>query len=340
MPPDDTLTQIPAALGPHEFTALAEQHRRALQAHCYRMVGSPQEAEELTQEALLRAWRGRDTYAGRAPLRAWLYKIATNLCLDALARRPRRSLPMTRGAAATPDAPVPPELTEPIWLEPIPDDLAAGEESNPEARYSLHESLTLAFLTALHRLPPRQRAVLILRDVLDWPADEVAGLLNLSVPAVKSLLHRARSALSGYYPAGSSQSDPRPDLDQARRGLLERYVRAWEAADVEALTALLKSEATFSMPPTPAWYQGRENVRALVARTIFAGPARGRWRLLPLRANSQPGFGLYRLDESAGGYGAYGIQVLTLDGAEIADIITFRSPGLARVFQLPATLPA
>lgn len=321
------------ALPAHEFAGLVEPFRRQLQAHCYRLLGSSLEAEDLTQETLLRAWQRRGTYAGRAPLRAWLYKIATNLCLDALARRPRRTVPRTRGAASSPETPVPAEVHEPIWLEPMPDDVAAGEEANPEARYTLHESLTLAFITALHLLPPRQRAVLLLRDVLDWPAADVAEMLGLTVPAVKSLLHRARSALAIYYPAGSP-----PHLDDSRRDLLDRYLRAWEEADVAAFTTLLKSDAAFSMPPIPAWYQGRKNIRVLVSRTVFGGPARGRWRLLPCRANFQTAFGLYRRDE-AGHYRPYGIQVLAFAGRQIAEVITFRAPGLFRLFNLPDCLP-
>src|SRR5687767_2399225 len=168
-----------AAADQHEFSMLSEPHRLELQAHCYRMLGSLLEAEEAVQETLLRAWRRRETYAGRAPLRAWLYKIATNQCLDALARRPRRAVPRTRGPAGNPAEPIPADVNEPVWLEPFPDELLAPEEAGPEARFSQRESVTLAFVAALHVLPPRQRAVLLLRDVLDWPASEAASLLDL-----------------------------------------------------------------------------------------------------------------------------------------------------------------
>ena len=335
----DTATERLHRLSQQEFGALAEQHRRELQAHGYRLLGSAQEAEDLVQETLLRAWRRRETFEGRASFRAWLYKIATNLGLDMLRQRARRTLPVARGPVASTDEPIPPDVREPIWLEPFPDDLLVSGEANPEARYSARESVSLAFMTALHLLPPRQRAVLLLRDVLDWQASEVAELLDMTVPGVKSTLHRARATLGKYYPSPALDTPPAPALDEAKRDLLQRYVRAWEAADMEGLMALLTTEATFSMPPVPAWYQGRENVGALVAKTIFSGQAKGRWRLLPTRANGQPAFGLYRRDQTDGGYAVYGIQVVTLAGDEIADITTFRTPALGALFNLPARLP-
>ncbi len=323
-----------ASLDPQEFSVLSEPHRRELQVHCYRMLGSLLEAEEAVQETLLRAWRRRETYAGRAPLRAWLFKIATNHCLDHLARRPRRAIPKTRGPAADLANPIPPDVNEPVWLEPYPDDLLAPEDANPEARVSQRESVALAFVAALHLLPARQRAILILRDVLEWPAGEVAELLEISVPAVKSALHRARTTLGRHYPAASGETVRPEALDDARREQLAKYVQAWEAADADGLAALLKDEATFSMPPIPAWYQGRETIRSLVGRTIFAGPAQGRWRLVPTRANGQPAFDLYRVDASAGVHRAYAIQVVTWAGSEVADVITFRVPALFGRFGL------
>ena len=206
-------------LSQQEFGVLVERHRRELQAHGYRLLGSVQEAEDLVQETFLRAWRRRDTFEGRASFRAWLYKIATNLGLDTLkqrARRARRTLPVARQAASTPDQPIPPGFLEPIWLEPFPDELLAAEDANPDARYSVRESVTLAFMTALHLLPPRQRAVLILRDVLDWQAGEAADLLDMTVPGVKSALHRARATLSSRYPAGRAEAPPARALDEAR----------------------------------------------------------------------------------------------------------------------------
>jgi RNA polymerase sigma-70 factor (ECF subfamily) len=325
------------ALDQNAFSALTEPHRRELQAHCYRLVGSLREAEDLVQETFLRAWRRRDTFEGRAPLRAWLHKIATNICLDALVRRPRRSLPISRGAVASLDDPIPPSINEPIWLEPFPDDLLAPEDADPAARYSLRESVTLAFMTSLHLLPPRQRAVLILRDVLDWPASEVADFLGVTVPAVKSALHRARTTLVSHYPVRQIENMAVHKLDETARAQLERYVHVWETADADGLAALLRDDATFSMPPIPSWYQGPEAIRALVSQTVFSGQANRRWRLLPTRANGQPAFGLYRRNE-AGTYNAYGIQVVTLAGKLVADITTFQVPALATYFNLPLTL--
>jgi RNA polymerase sigma-70 factor (ECF subfamily) len=320
-----------------EFTALTEPHRRELRAHCYRMLGSVQEAEEMVQETLLRAWNRRETYEGRSTLRAWLYKIATNLCLDSLRKRPRRSLPIARQEASNLERPIPASINEPIWLEPYPDDLPAPDESDPEVRYSKQESIRLAFITSLHLLPPRQRAVLILRDVLGWQADEVAETLEQSVPSVKSALHRARSTMAKHQRTLQRERISPHLTDEQLRHQLDRYVEAWETADVAKLVSLLKDDSTFSMPPIPSWYRGAKNIGALVGKTIFAGQASGRWRLWPTRANNQPGFGLYRLNE-AGSYDGYGIQVVTFDGKQIADITTFRVPALMPLFNLTSTL--
>lgn len=334
-------TQLPANLRDIDrqaFGALAESHRGELRTHCYRMLGSVQEAEEMVQETLLRAWNRRATYEGRSTFRAWLYRIATNLCIDTLRQRPRRGLPVTREEASTLERPIPASINEPIWLEPYADDLSAPEEANPEARYSKNESIRLAFLAALHLLPARQRAVLILRDVLDWQANEVAEALEQTVPSVKSALHRARATLAKHYPTLHSEAISTPVADEALRSQLDRYVQAWEAADVDVLLSLLRDDSTFSMPPIPSWYQGREDIGGLVRKTIFSGHAGGRWRLLPTRANAQPGFGLYKLNEGTRDYDGYGIQVLTFEGDQITDITTFRSPALLAFFKLPSTL--
>lgn len=326
-------------LSQQEFGTLTEPYRRELQAHCYRMLGSVHDAEDLVQETLLRAWRRRETFAGRAPLRAWLYKIATNLCLDTLEQRPRRTVPTAWQAATPPGEPAAAAITEPIWLEPYPDELLAPESDNPEVSFAQREHISLAFMTALQLLPARQRAVLILRDVLDWQASEVADLLGLTVPAVKSALHRARTTLAEHKPGRAAKAAPQPAVDKTWPALLEGYVRAWETADIDALLGLLKTEATFSMPPTPDWYQGHAAIRALFVNAIFAGAAQTRWCLTPAQANGQPAFGLYRHNPAEDNYQAYGIQVITLAEAKITDIITFKNPALFPFFNLPLSLP-
>ena len=320
------------------FSALAEPYRPELRVHCYRMLGSLQDAEDLVQETLLRAWRRLDTYQGRAPFRAWLYKIATNACLDALDRRSRRSLPPARQPAADPNqAPAPP-ISEPIWLEPFPDEWLGGLLPGLEARYDTRESITLAFLAALQALPPRQRAVLILRDVLGWRASEAASILDLTVSAVNSALHRARATLARHYHGRSLEAMPSRPPDEATRVLLERYVRAWETADIDGLIALLTEDVTFPMPPSPAWYQGRVAVRAFISTAILDGDARGRWRLLPLHANASPAFAWYRRDDTRRDYAPFAIQVLALDGGLIADVTTFAMPSLFAYFEVPVEL--
>jgi len=322
----------------NEFGHLIEPYRHELQVHCYRMVGSLHEAEDMVQETFLRAWRRLETYAGRASLRAWLYRIATNVCLDALEKRPRRTLPVRSQPPAEPSTPPAPPLTEVIWLEPFPDDLLDDVEPTPEARYALHESITLAFLTVLQLLPPRQRAVLILRDVLDWDASEVAESLDMTVSAVNSALHRARVALNKNYSA-----EPLVNLrlaDPATRTLLDRYVETWEQADVPGLLALLREDVTISMPPSPTWYSGRAALGAVAEAMIFAGEGRGRFRLKPTRANGQPAFGFYRRDEATGNYRAESIQVVVLDerASRFTTLTSFFDASLFAHFGLPSEL--
>src|SRR5512135_2033017 len=271
-----------------EFSGLTEPYRHELQVHCYRILGSFHDAEDLVQETLLRAWRRLDTYEGRASFRAWLYKIATNACLDALDRRPKRTLPIALHAATDPGDPILSPVTEPIWLEPFPDELFDPPDGGPEARYDAREGVTLAFLVALQVLPPRQRAVLILCDVLDWHAREAADLLELTVSAVNSLLHRARTTLAKRYRAGSRDAIRTTPPDSVIAILLHRYVRAWEMANVDELVSLLKEDARFLMPPMPSWYQGRVAIRAFISATILAGAAVDRWRLQPIHVNAQP----------------------------------------------------
>jgi RNA polymerase sigma-70 factor (ECF subfamily) len=316
------------------------------------MLGSLQDAEDQVQETLLRAWRRLETYEGRAPFRAWLYKIATNACLDTLGRRTGRVLPQSLRPASDPGEPILPPILDPIWLEPFPDELLAPQESTPEARYDSHESIRLAFQIALQALAPRQRAILLLCDVLGWSASEAAEFAGATVPAVNSLLHRARVKLETRLAAPRLERKPIAQADEfwipsqdskgiqnERAGrLLERYVSAWETADVEGIVALLREDATFPMPPLPLWYQGRQTIGAFITATSLAGEAGGRWRMHPTRANACPAFGVYLLDPESGAYKPFAIQVLTIQDGLLSDVTTFGYPALFPYFELPLEL--
>ncbi len=323
-----------------EFSLLTEPYRRELTLHCYRLLGSLQEAEDLVQETLLRAWRRLETFEGRASFRAWLYRIATNACLDVLRKDAKRALPAHALPPSDPRSPFAPPSSEPIWLEPFPDAWLETTAADPAARYEASESIKLAFLAALQLLPPRQRAMLILRDVLDWRAREVADLLGLSKSAVNSALYRARATLSEHYSAGSAPASPAPAADEAERALLARYVQAWEKADVGALMQLLEEEAAFSMPPSSTWYQGRDAIAAGLGASILPPDARGRWRLVPTRANGEPAFGLYQREDPT--YRPFAVQVLTpaASRSRLAEITVFLLPELFPRFDLPPELDA
>jgi len=304
------------------FGRLAETQRGALQLHCYRFLGSLTDAEDLVQETLLRAWRRLDRFEGRSSFRHWLYRIATNACLDARDARSRRVLPNDLGPASDPIAPRRAPPAEVAWLEPYPDallELALDPEPGPEARYDRRESIELAFAAALQHLPPRQRATLLLRDVLSWSATETASLLGASVPAVNSALQRARATLSQRLPAGRHPSGQ--DLSLAERELLARYVRAWEAGDVSALVSVLREDALLTMPPVLEWYSGRAAIGSFVAREW---PLLGPFRLLPTRANGQPAFGLYGSRPGGGSSRRpLAVQVLRVEVGLIAEIVGF-----------------
>jgi RNA polymerase sigma-70 factor (ECF subfamily) len=328
--------EVAAALaGDHAaFERLTTRYRRELLVHCYRILGSFEEAEDVLQETLLRAWRRLASFEGRAPLRAWLYKIATHTALNAQAGRRRRSLPTATHRPADPQAPLLAPNHEILWLEPLPDALLTASSASPEAIYDTHESVTLAFLAALQHLPGRQRAALILRDVLGWQATEVAELLDMSVIAVNSALQRARETMKARRPAIVTGAIV-PATDERTATLLARYVQAWEAADTALLVTLLRDDAALTMPPVPSWYCGRAAIGAFFA-TQVAGPARGRYRLVPTGANGGPAFGLYRRD-TAGVYQPYALQVLSISGDQIAAIHAFpaRDDRLFPRFSLP-----
>ncbi len=316
------------------FDTLVGAYRRELLVHCYRMLGSFHDAEDLVQETLLRAWEKRATLTSPGSYRAWLYRIATNLCLNTLTRVPRRSLPPDTHPQSDPTRPVLPRLREPIWLEPFPDELLADQYSDPEDRALQRERITLAFLVALQRLTPTQRAILLLREVLEWPAVEVAEWLHLSVPAVNSALQRARRALHQLHEGSEAPlALPSPHVHT----LLDRYMALWEQADTPGLVALLREDAWFTMPPLPAWFQGRAAITTLLSTRIFT-PGR-QWRLLPTRANGSPAFGLYRREAGADVYQLFGLVVLGVVGEQIGSLVAFLELSGLSSFTLPPILP-
>ncbi len=346
-PPDPNSAQarqLAAALqgDSQRFSELTEPFRRELQLHCYRILGSLHDAEDMVQETMLRAWKRLDTYEGRASFRSWLYKIATNACLDALdQRRSRRLLPNQCGPSADPNLQIAPPTKEILWLEPIPDEwLGDPSAQNPEARYTDSESVSLAFLMALQTLVPRQRAVLILRDVLDFSANETAEVLELTVSSVNSALHRARVTLSQGYQRNQQTYNL---ADEKMQRLLDDFVRAWETADVDGLVALLKEDATLAMPPSPSWYHGTAAIRTFVGSTVFAddgmfsGPAGGRWRLERANANGSPAFVIYQRT-TTNQFQAFGVHVLEINENQISQLISFIDPSLAYHFGFPEIL--
>jgi RNA polymerase sigma-70 factor (ECF subfamily) len=303
------------------FNELADRHRGELLLHCYRMLGSFHDAEDMLQETMIRAWRGLASFQGRSALRSWLYKIATNVCLDALASRRRRVLPSTIQAATAPGDPTPGPALEQPWIEPLPDALIDVRPwVNPEAHYDAQESVTLSFLATLQTLPSRQRAVLILRDVLGFGAAEVADLLDASVASVNSALQRARVSMRTFRSMSTSAAHAASSEQTA--SLLSRYVEAWEAPDAGRLVALLREDVVFTMPPLPLWYRGRAAIRWFLEENLFKPDAQGRFRLVASRANASPAFAVYERD-AAGTYRPGALQVLSIVDGEIATIHDF-----------------
>jgi RNA polymerase sigma-70 factor (ECF subfamily) len=295
------------------FEELVAPYRAELQAHCYLMLGSLHDAEDAVQESLVRAWRSVGSLDERGFVRAWLYKIATNRCLTAIGQRSRRELPVD----LMPGTPT----TEISWLEPYP-------AISPEDRYLARESVELAFVAALQHLSPIQRAALILREVLGFSAAEVAEQLGTSTASVNSALQRARKAIGSAAP--TQQSVLRGLGDPAVEDIVTRWAGAWQAGDVDAIVAMLADDAHYSMPPLPAWYRGRDEIRAFLLR----GPLRSRWRFLPTTANGQLAFGTYLWDDAAGAYVPGGLDVLTLRDGRVAEITAFLTADLTR-FGLP-----
>jgi RNA polymerase sigma-70 factor (TIGR02960 family) len=316
------------------FRELVDPHRRELQVHCYRLLGSTQDAEDVLQDTLLAAWHGLGRFEERASLRSWLYRIATNRCLntlrDAARRPPRLDLPF---------ATAPTRVGEPAWLAPYPDALLEGvidAAPGPDARYETKETVELAFIAALQHLPPRQRAALVFRDVLGFRAGEVAEMLDSSVDAVKSALKRARATLAQAHPPTDRDRPPLPD-SPGERDLVRRFADAFEADDIPGVVALLTDDAWLTMPPAMLEYQGPVAIAAFL-REVAAWRRGQRYRLVPTRANTQPAFGCYRTDPDAPIAHATGLVVLTLAGERIAAITQFLDPGILSRFGLPLTL--
>jgi RNA polymerase sigma-70 factor (TIGR02960 family) len=318
-----------------DFAALTNPYRRELLAHCYRMTGSIHDAEDLVQETYLRAWRGYDRFEGRSSIRLWLYAIATRVCLTAIESRGRRPLPSGLGPA-TRDYRDGVQAVEPFgdWLQPAPDALLGTGAADPAGVVVAREGVRLAFIAALQHLPARQRAVLILRDVLAWHAAEVAELLETSTIAVNSALQRARAQLAAAAPTDTDLAEPD---DPAVRDLVDRYVAAFERSDVKTLVGLLRDDVRLEMPPNRTWFRGSDTVAAFLSRRVFGPP--GSWRVVPVSANGQPAVAAYMLSAD-GCYRAHGVVVLDVIQGQVAHIVAFNDASLVPMFGLPTVYPA
>ncbi|MDQ2959608.1 MAG: sigma-70 family RNA polymerase sigma factor [Candidatus Dormibacteraeota bacterium] len=325
--------QEAVVVGPSDLEQQLEEQRKGLTGYCYRMLGSPFEAEDAVQETLLRAWRGFDQFEGRAALRSWLYRIATNVCIDMIKGRERRALPMDFGPAQEPIAANLHTRPEVTWIEPIPDSSLASDVDPADVAVA-RETIRLAFVAALQHLPPRQRAVLILCEVLRWQASEVARLLDTTVASVNSALQRARATLAA---SGANPDDSVPPTDEAKSRLLASYVDAFERYDLDALTALIQADARQSMPPYDMWLAGRDNVLAW-----WFGPGIGcrGSRLVPtVSANGTVAFGQYKPSDSGRGFDPWALQVIELTDGRIGDFTFFLDTDrLFPLFGLPAHL--
>lgn len=313
-----------------------EQHRTELTAYCYRMLGSAADAEDAVQDTMVRAWKGFDRFEGRAALRSWLYRIATNVCLTMLEGRKRRARPMDFGPSSTADSALGPPLPESTWLQPVPDAMVLPAAADPADMAVSRESIRLAFVAALQHLPGNQRAALLLFEVLGFSAAEIASVMDTSTASVNSALQRARRIVAEKVPDRSQHGTLR-DLDDARlRRVVADYSAALERGDADALVALLTEDVTWSMPPLPHWYRGIEAVTDFAVAVPLG--ACGAWRRIPTGANGQPAAASYLWDDTAGAFGAFAIDVLTLRGDRIGEITTFIGPEHVAAFGLPLTL--
>ena len=313
------------------FRRLVEPRQAELHAHCYRMLGSVHDAEDALQETLLRAWRGLPRFEGRSSLRAWLYTIATNTCLNLIARRPKRVLPVDYGPPTDPHAGPGEPVVEAVWVEPYPDDQLGLEDgyAAPDARYEQRESVELAFVAALQQLPPNQRAVLILREVLGFSAREAAQALDTTVASVNSALQRARAAVDERLPEQSQQATLRALGDERLSEIVDGYVEAWLRDDVDAVVEMLTEDAAFAMPPLRSWFRGRDAITTFLAGWPLSGD--WRWRIVRARANGQPALAFYTWDPEVGAYLPFALNVFTLRGELISDVTAF----VARSTELP-----
>src|ERR687886_1222115 len=316
---------LDAARGGDEgaFRTLVEARQPELHAHCYRMLGSVHDAEDALQDALLRAWRGLANFEGRSSLRSWLYTIATNTCLNAIARRPRRVLPIDYAPASDPHGGPGEPVVESVWVEPYPDERLGLEDGllGPEARYEQRESVELAFIAALQHLPPNQRAVLLMREVLGFSAREVADALETTVASVNSALQRARKSVEERLPEQSQQATLRAIGDDGLRELVDRYVDAWQRGDVDTVVEMLTEDVAFAMPPLRSWFRGHDAMRIFLAGWPLSG--QWRWRTVPARANGQPAIAFYTWDPDENAYLPFALNVLTLRGEKISDVTAF-----------------
>ena len=318
-----------------DFARLTDPFRPELLAHCYRILGSVHDAEDQVQETLIRAWRSYGDFEGRASLRTWLHRIATNACLRALENSSRRPLPSGLGGPSEyPEAPLAAARPEVLWLQPIPDALVSAGSGDPAEIVASRQSTRLALIAALQYLPARQRAVLILRDVLGWRAAEVADLLGTTTAAVNGMLQRARARLEQEVPDEDQIQEP---ADPADRALLDRYATAFQNADIPAVMQMLRDDAVFEMPPEVSWFTGRELIGRFLQARVLTEP--GRFQMTPVAANGQPALGVYLRDDD-GVFRAHSICVLTIAASQVARVTSFNDPGLFPTFGLPQAAPA